>query len=179
MCGICGEIRFGGQLADVTSVVRMTATMASRGPDADGRGRAPRTGELWCVAVSRHDGVCAHCRRRRLSAGGTALPARLASQLVARCCAAGRRCNHSGDPLPRRPLAGLPGRTRWRDLYPDLGSYHRSRRSVGTANRPPDDRHRRADQLGWHSRGGSPDRRGRHRRILPDRSVRQELHCAG
>jgi asparagine synthase (glutamine-hydrolysing) len=36
MCGICGEIRFDGQLADVAAVARMTATMASRGPDSDG-----------------------------------------------------------------------------------------------------------------------------------------------
>src|SRR5246500_2048701 len=36
MCGICGEIRFDGQAADVGAVVRMTGAMTSRGPDADG-----------------------------------------------------------------------------------------------------------------------------------------------
>ena len=36
MCGICGEIRFDGQAADVGAVVRMTGAMTSRGPDSDG-----------------------------------------------------------------------------------------------------------------------------------------------
>jgi asparagine synthase (glutamine-hydrolysing) len=36
MCGICGEIRFDGQSADVAAVARMTASMTSRGPDSDG-----------------------------------------------------------------------------------------------------------------------------------------------
>ncbi len=36
MCGICGEIRFDGQSADVAAVTRMTDAMASRGPDSDG-----------------------------------------------------------------------------------------------------------------------------------------------
>jgi asparagine synthase (glutamine-hydrolysing) len=36
MCGICGEIRWDGQAADVGAVVRMTGAMTSRGPDADG-----------------------------------------------------------------------------------------------------------------------------------------------
>jgi asparagine synthase (glutamine-hydrolysing) len=36
MCGICGEIRFDGRSADVAAVSRMTAAMASRGPDSDG-----------------------------------------------------------------------------------------------------------------------------------------------
>jgi asparagine synthase (glutamine-hydrolysing) len=36
VCGICGEIRFDGRLADITAVARMTASMASRGPDAHG-----------------------------------------------------------------------------------------------------------------------------------------------
>jgi asparagine synthase (glutamine-hydrolysing) len=36
MCGICGEIRFDGQSADVAAVTRMTGTMVSRGPDGDG-----------------------------------------------------------------------------------------------------------------------------------------------
>ena len=36
MCGICGEIRWGGHAADVGAVARMTGAMASRGPDADG-----------------------------------------------------------------------------------------------------------------------------------------------
>jgi asparagine synthase (glutamine-hydrolysing) len=36
MCGICGEIRFDGQTADVGAVVRMTGAMTSRGPDSDG-----------------------------------------------------------------------------------------------------------------------------------------------
>jgi asparagine synthase (glutamine-hydrolysing) len=36
MCGLCGEIRFDGQLADVDAVARMTGAMTSRGPDADG-----------------------------------------------------------------------------------------------------------------------------------------------
>src|SRR6201991_1024521 len=36
MCGICGEIRFDGQSADVAAVSRMTRAMESRGPDSDG-----------------------------------------------------------------------------------------------------------------------------------------------
>jgi asparagine synthase (glutamine-hydrolysing) len=36
MCGICGEIRFDGQSADVAAVTRMTGAMVSRGPDSDG-----------------------------------------------------------------------------------------------------------------------------------------------
>jgi asparagine synthase (glutamine-hydrolysing) len=36
MCGICGEIRWDGQSADIGAVTRMTAAMASRGPDSDG-----------------------------------------------------------------------------------------------------------------------------------------------
>ena len=36
MCGICGEIRWDGQAADVGAVTRMTGAMTSRGPDADG-----------------------------------------------------------------------------------------------------------------------------------------------
>ncbi|HUO37182.1 MAG TPA: N-acetylglutaminylglutamine amidotransferase, partial [Mycobacterium sp.] len=36
MCGICGEIRFDGQSADVPAVSRMTDAMAARGPDSDG-----------------------------------------------------------------------------------------------------------------------------------------------
>ena len=36
MCGICGEIRWDGQAADVGAVARMTGAMTSRGPDADG-----------------------------------------------------------------------------------------------------------------------------------------------
>lgn len=36
MCGICGEIRWNGESADVAAVTRMTGAMASRGPDSDG-----------------------------------------------------------------------------------------------------------------------------------------------
>ena len=36
MCGICGEIRFDGQSADVATLSRMTRAMESRGPDSDG-----------------------------------------------------------------------------------------------------------------------------------------------
>ena len=36
MCGICGEVCFDGRSADVAAVSRMTAAMASRGPDSDG-----------------------------------------------------------------------------------------------------------------------------------------------
>ena len=36
MCGICGEIRFDGQSADLAAVARMTGAMVSRGPDSDG-----------------------------------------------------------------------------------------------------------------------------------------------
>jgi asparagine synthase (glutamine-hydrolysing) len=36
MCGICGEIRFDGQPADVAAVTRATAALASRGPDSEG-----------------------------------------------------------------------------------------------------------------------------------------------
>jgi asparagine synthase (glutamine-hydrolysing) len=36
MCGICGEIRWDGQSADVGAVTRMTGAMVSRGPDSDG-----------------------------------------------------------------------------------------------------------------------------------------------
>ena len=42
MCGICGEIRFGTDAADVAAVDRMAATMVRRGPDGAGlvaRGR--------------------------------------------------------------------------------------------------------------------------------------------
>ena len=36
MCGICGEIRFDGEAADVGAVARMTGAMTTRGPDSDG-----------------------------------------------------------------------------------------------------------------------------------------------
>src|ERR1700729_2375752 len=36
MCGICGEIRWDEQAADVGAVVRMSRGMTSRGPDPDG-----------------------------------------------------------------------------------------------------------------------------------------------
>ena len=36
MCGICGEIRWDGQAADVGAVARMAGAMTSRGPDGDG-----------------------------------------------------------------------------------------------------------------------------------------------
>ncbi len=36
MCGICGEIRWDGRLADVAAVTRMTNAMVSRGPDSGG-----------------------------------------------------------------------------------------------------------------------------------------------
>ncbi|MDT5145619.1 MAG: hypothetical protein QOC58_264, partial [Mycobacterium sp.] len=36
MCGICGEIRWDGQAADVGAVTRMTGAMRSRGPDGQG-----------------------------------------------------------------------------------------------------------------------------------------------
>lgn len=36
MCGICGEVRWDGQTADVGAVLRMTGAMTSRGPDAEG-----------------------------------------------------------------------------------------------------------------------------------------------
>ena len=36
MCGLCGEIRFDGQSADVAAVSRMTRAMESRGPDSNG-----------------------------------------------------------------------------------------------------------------------------------------------
>ncbi len=36
MCGIAGELRFDGALADVDAVVRMSATMQRRGPDGAG-----------------------------------------------------------------------------------------------------------------------------------------------
>jgi asparagine synthase (glutamine-hydrolysing) len=36
VCGICGEIRWDGQAADVGSVARMTTAMVSRGPDSTG-----------------------------------------------------------------------------------------------------------------------------------------------
>jgi len=36
MCGICGELRFDGNSADVAAVSRMTDAMALRGPDSDG-----------------------------------------------------------------------------------------------------------------------------------------------
>ena len=42
MCGICGEIRYDDQSADVGAVARMAESMVRRGPDADGlvsRGR--------------------------------------------------------------------------------------------------------------------------------------------
>jgi asparagine synthase (glutamine-hydrolysing) len=36
MCGICGEVRWDEQAADVGAITRMTAAMKSRGPDSDG-----------------------------------------------------------------------------------------------------------------------------------------------
>ena len=42
MCGICGEVRFGSDPADVAAVDRMAASMVRRGPDGAGlvaRGR--------------------------------------------------------------------------------------------------------------------------------------------
>ena len=36
MCGICGQISFNGQAADVTPVIKMTERMKERGPDALG-----------------------------------------------------------------------------------------------------------------------------------------------
>jgi asparagine synthase (glutamine-hydrolysing) len=36
MCGLSGEVRFDGRLADTTAVARMTARMEPRGPDAAG-----------------------------------------------------------------------------------------------------------------------------------------------
>jgi asparagine synthase (glutamine-hydrolysing) len=36
MCGICGEIRFDGQSADLAAVARMTGAMVARGPDSNG-----------------------------------------------------------------------------------------------------------------------------------------------
>jgi asparagine synthase (glutamine-hydrolysing) len=36
MCGICGEVRWDGQAADVDAVTRMTGAMMSRGPDSSG-----------------------------------------------------------------------------------------------------------------------------------------------
>jgi asparagine synthase (glutamine-hydrolysing) len=36
MCGVCGEIRWDGQSADVAAVTRMTGAMVTRGPDSDG-----------------------------------------------------------------------------------------------------------------------------------------------
>jgi asparagine synthase (glutamine-hydrolysing) len=36
MCGICGEVRWDGEPADIGAVSRMTGAMTSRGPDADG-----------------------------------------------------------------------------------------------------------------------------------------------
>jgi asparagine synthase (glutamine-hydrolysing) len=36
MCGICGEVRWDGQAADVDAVTRMTDAMMARGPDSNG-----------------------------------------------------------------------------------------------------------------------------------------------
>ncbi|MGI4895672.1 MAG: N-acetylglutaminylglutamine amidotransferase [Janthinobacterium lividum] len=36
MCGLCGELRFDGESADVAAVARMTTCMVNRGPDGDG-----------------------------------------------------------------------------------------------------------------------------------------------
>ncbi|QGX39653.1 N-acetylglutaminylglutamine amidotransferase [Permianibacter aggregans] len=36
MCGIAGEIRFDGRMADIRTVTAMTETMADRGPDSNG-----------------------------------------------------------------------------------------------------------------------------------------------
>ncbi len=36
MCGICGEIRFDGNAADLSAISRMMSAMSSRGPDAEG-----------------------------------------------------------------------------------------------------------------------------------------------
>jgi len=39
VCGVCGELRFDGRVADVGAVARMADAMASRGPDSNGCGR--------------------------------------------------------------------------------------------------------------------------------------------
>ncbi|WP_432523824.1 N-acetylglutaminylglutamine amidotransferase [Kineococcus sp. SYSU DK006] len=36
MCGLCGEIRFDGRSADVSAVLRMSQSLARRGPDGEG-----------------------------------------------------------------------------------------------------------------------------------------------
>ena len=36
MCGICGELRFDGSTADMSAIVRMSETIAQRGPDHAG-----------------------------------------------------------------------------------------------------------------------------------------------
>ena len=36
MCGICGELRFDGQLPDLAALTRMSAKLARRGPDHAG-----------------------------------------------------------------------------------------------------------------------------------------------
>jgi asparagine synthetase B (glutamine-hydrolysing) len=35
MCGICGEIRFDGQVPDVSATIAMTRALAPRGPDGE------------------------------------------------------------------------------------------------------------------------------------------------
>jgi asparagine synthase (glutamine-hydrolysing) len=40
MCGICGELRFDGQVPDETALKRMTGKLARRGPDASGQYRS-------------------------------------------------------------------------------------------------------------------------------------------
>ena len=44
MCGICGEIRFDGGIADAARVGRMTEAMAPRGPDGAGVSIRQRVG---------------------------------------------------------------------------------------------------------------------------------------
>ena len=139
--------------------------------------------DLRRVAVSGCDRVRTHRRRRRIPAGGSAVPARLACQLVARCRAACRGPRHPGHPLRRRPLAGLPGRARRRHPQPNLGGDHRSRRPRRPSHRQLAARrpggHRRADRLGRHPGGGDPDRRGRRRQFVSDQPGRRQHHRAG
>ncbi len=124
--------------------------------------------------VSRRHGVRSSRRRRRIPAGGPAVPARMAGELLARCRAAHSRAGHACAALGRRALARLPGRARRRLPQPDLGCDNRSRRSRRPTNRPLAVRsggHRRADRVGRHPGRRDHDRRRRCGQFMSDRPV--------
>ena len=47
MCGLAGEVRFDGEVADLSAVERMTDCLSPRGPD--GRGSGPGARWRWAT----------------------------------------------------------------------------------------------------------------------------------